>query len=333
MPTQPLGKLTKVPLRDYWKDEARDLTQWLAEPDNLRLLSNTLEMELELEGTEVNVGPFKADIVANDLFSDSKVVIENQLEKTNHDHLGKILTYASGLNARVMIWVAREFTEEHRRALDFINENAAPELRCYGIEIQLWKIGDSVPAPMFRVISKPNDYTSEIKTTAGGTGEISQVKAIYLDFWIDFVAYCKENKTRLNLRKPRPQHWFSFAIGRNKFSHNLVASLQNRRIGCEIYMRGKNAKTAFHLLYEKRKEIEANLGPLEWMELPAKQDCRIIIRKSDIDISNKVTWPGAFAWLLEQAEKFQKTFPSIIKSLPDLEIVDDEDESNGETEA
>ena len=333
MPTQPLGKLTHVPLREYWKDEARDLTRWLAEPDNLLQLSNTLDMELELEGIEVLVGPYKADIVANDLSSDSKVVIENQLEKTNHDHLGKILTYASGLNARVMIWVAREFTEEHRRALDFINENAAPELRCYGIEIQLWRIGDSAPAPMFKVVSRPNDYTSEIKTTTGRNDEISDVRATYLEFWSGFVAYCKEHKSRLNLRKPRPQHWFGIAIGRSRFGNNLVASLQNHRIGCEIYLRGKNAKTYFHLLYEKKEEIESQLGPLEWMELPTKQDCRIIVRKFDVDINNQINWPGAFVWLMEQAENFQKTFPPFIKALPVLGNANEDEENAGEPEA
>src|SRR5687767_11158192 len=121
-----LGRLEQVELRELWLDEARDFTPWLAQEVNLALLSSTLGIELELEGVEVFVGSFKADIVARDISSDTKVIIENQLEKTNHDHLGKIITYASGVDAKSVIWIAKEFSEEHRRALDYLNENAAP---------------------------------------------------------------------------------------------------------------------------------------------------------------------------------------------------------------
>jgi hypothetical protein len=320
---KPLGKLDPVDLRNYWRDEARDFTVWLASSETLELLSDTLGIELELESTEVSVGPYKADIVARDISSDAKVVIENQLEKTNHDHLGKILTYASGLNATVMIWIAREFTEEHRRALDFINENASPNLRCYGIEMQLWRIGNSEPAPMFKVISSPNEYTTEIKTDTS-SGGLTETKALYLDFWNSFRSYCKDHGTSLKLRKPRAQHWYSFSVGRSKFHISLTASLQNRRLGCEIYMRGKNAKTAYRLLNHRKDEIEANLGTLDWMELPTKQDCRIILRKKDVSISDKNVWNESFAWLKEQAEAFYKTFSPIIRSLPIQEINEEE---------
>jgi hypothetical protein len=201
-----LGRLEPVNLREYWQDEARDFTNWLAEELNLALLSDTLGMDLELEGIEVSVGPYKADIVARDLSSDSRVVIENQLEKTNHDHLGKMLTYASGLDATMMIWIAKEFSEEHRRAFDFINEQASPNLQCFGLEIELWKIGDSPPAPQFKIVSSPNEYTSEIKTGTP-TGNLTETKVLYLELWNGFKQYCGENGTSLKIRKPRPQHW------------------------------------------------------------------------------------------------------------------------------
>jgi hypothetical protein len=142
-----LGKLIRMNLQDFWLDEAKNFTPWLARNENLELLSSTLGMELEKEGVEVPVGPYRADIVARALSSDTKAIIENQLGKTDHDHLGKAITYASGLDAQIMIWIAKEFSEEHRRALDFLNENAAPDLRCFGVEIQLWRVDDSRPAP------------------------------------------------------------------------------------------------------------------------------------------------------------------------------------------
>lgn len=314
-----LGRLITVPLREYWADEARDFTRWLAQPDNLALLSDTLNMELELENTEVPVGPYKADMIARDNSSNMRVVIENQLEKTNHDHLGKILTYASGMDAAILIWIAREFSEEHRRALDFLNEKSAPNLQCYGLEIQLWRIGDSTPAPQFKVVSSPNEYTSEVKTEQA-FGELSQTKALYLDFWIGFKQYCSLQKTTLTLRKPRPQHWFSIAIGRSKFQIALTASLQRKRIGCEIYLRGKSAKIAFNLLTRQRQEIEQITGALDWQELPNKQDCRIVLYRQGINLLEQQTWVDAYAWYKTNAEKFQQAFALPIKLLPNFEI-------------
>jgi hypothetical protein len=252
------------------------------------------------------------------------VVIENQLEKTNHDHLGKILTYASGLDAPVMIWIAREFSEEHRRALDFINEKASPELQCYGIEIQLWRIGSSLPAPQFKVISSPNEYTSEIKADTT-SNELTETKALYLDLWNGFKDYCNQKGTILKIRKPRPQHWFSISVGRSKFQISLTASLQNRRVGCEIYMRGRNAKTAFKLLEGKKEQIETVTGPLDWQELPTKQDCRIVLFKHDVDLRNRILWPDAYAWYKENGEKLYKAFSPVIRSLPDLDDGDEKE--------
>jgi hypothetical protein len=327
MISKPMGHLEQVSLREFWLDEARDFNRWLAKEENLGLLSDTLGMELELEGVEVFVGPYKADIIARDASSDSRVVIENQLEKTNHDHLGKILTYASGLDAPVMIWIAREFSEEHRRALDFINEQASPNLRCYGLEIQLWRIGDSPPAPQFKIVSSPNEYTAEVKAETV-SGELSETKALYLDFWSGFKEYCSSENSFLNLRKARPQHWFSIAVGRSKFQISLTASQQNRRIGCEIYLRGKNAKTAFKMIEQRKDEIERQVGALEWMELPKGQDCRIVLYKRDIDVKDQQTWQDAYIWYKENAEKFYRAFSPIIKALPILGI--EEEENNKE---
>ncbi|MEJ7654346.1 MAG: hypothetical protein WKH64_13990 [Chloroflexia bacterium] len=146
----PLGRLEPVDLASYWSHEAFGFTAWLAKEENLELLASTLGLEFELLGVEVFVGPCRADIVALDTVSNAKVIIENQLETTNHDHLGKTLVHAAGLGAGIVIWIARSFTENHRLALDFLNEAAAPTLRYYGVEMQLWRIGNSAPAPCSR---------------------------------------------------------------------------------------------------------------------------------------------------------------------------------------
>ncbi|OGP59320.1 MAG: hypothetical protein A2V67_15800 [Deltaproteobacteria bacterium RBG_13_61_14] len=323
-----LGSLQPIDIREFWDDEAREFTPWLAKPKNLERLSSTLGMELELEGVEVPVGPYKADIVAQDISSNSRVIIENQLDDTDHGHLGKLITYASGLDAKIIIWISRNFTDEHRRAIDFLNENSAPNLRFWGLAIKLFRIGDSMPAPMFEIVASPNDYLASVKVDDKVP---SETKALYLKFWTAFKDICSSQGTLLSLRKPKAQHWFSMAVGRGKFSLSLTASVQKKRVGCEIYMRGKNAKTAFKLLEKDRKTVEAVTGPLDWQELPDGQDCRIFLAHPDADISNQANWPKEFEWLKEKAELFHKVFSPIIKRLPIMEA-DAEEEANSEKE-
>tara|TARA_Y100001960_G_C14646859_1_gene813818 strand:- start:59 stop:1048 length:990 start_codon:yes stop_codon:yes gene_type:complete len=307
-----LGSLERVDLRNFWADEAKDFTPWLAKESNLGSLSASLEMELELEGIEVPVGPFNADIVAKDTNSNSLVVIENQLEKTNHDHLGKTITYASGLNAQVIIWIAKEFKEEHRKAIDYLNEKASPELRCFAVEIQLLKIGNSFPAPLFKVVASPNEYKGNVEI---GSSSLSETKLTYLEFWNFFKDLALQKGTTLSFRKARAQHWFSMAVGRSKFSITLTASIQKKRIGCEVYMRGPNAKKAFRELSRQKDEIENMTGDLDWQELPAGQDCRIIFYRESISISDKTNWADAGEWFKEKAELFREVFGPRIKGL------------------
>ncbi len=316
-----LGILHPVGLKAFWTDEARDFTPWLAQEASLELLSRTLGLDLELEGIEVSVGPYKADIVARDANSNTMVIIENQLEKTNHDHLGKVLTYASGLNAKIIVWIAKEFTEEHRRALDFLNEVAAPELLCFAVEMQLWKIADSPPAPLFRIVARPNQYATVAKLRVDDN--LSETKAQYLAFWTQFRDFCKSKGTTLSLSSPRPQHWFNIAVGHGKFSIALTVSIQKQRLGCELYIRGSSAKKAFKLLEKQKTEIEAVSGPLDWQELPAGQDCRIALYKPEVDVSKKGCWPEAFVWLKAQAEVFHKAFSFRVKALPILDAANE----------
>jgi hypothetical protein len=319
MNTPHLGNLEIKDPREIWGDEAKDFTPWLAQPENLKQLAKALDMELELEGVEVSVGPYSADIVANDATSNSRVVVENQLEKTNHDHLGKVLTYASGLEAKVIIWIAREFTEEHRRAVDYLNECTGGKLRLYAVQIQLFQIANSPPAPYFNIVAKPNEYTAaaQIKET-----DFTETKALYLAFWDSFKEHCKATGTALSLRKARPQHWYGFALGRSKFSLNLTVSAMYNRVGCEIYLRGVNAKKAFKLLEHQKASIEKETGPLQWQELPDGQDCRVVLYKPDFDPAQKSAWPEGFKWMKAEAELFQKVFSPRIKALP---IEDEED--------
>src|SRR5882724_4545695 len=156
MTPKSLGRLQKIDLREAWLSEASDFTPWLAEPENLKLLGEAIGIELECEAQEKDVGPFRADILCKDTTTDSWVLIENQLERTDHCHLGQLLTYAAGLTTVTIVWLAQRFTEEHRAALDWLNERTDEKINFFGLEVELWKIGDSPIAPKFNVVCKPN---------------------------------------------------------------------------------------------------------------------------------------------------------------------------------
>jgi hypothetical protein len=178
----PLGKLERIPLRKAWAHEAGEFTPWLAQANNLTLLAESLGLgELELVGTEHPVGDFKVDILCTD--DGGKVVIENQLEKTNHTHLGQILTYAAGVGARKVVWLAESFRTEHVAALEFLNQHTTDELDFFAVEIELWRIGDSPMAPSFNVVVKPNDWAKTGQQNAKAAATTTPTKQRQLKFW------------------------------------------------------------------------------------------------------------------------------------------------------
>ena len=168
MKNQTLGYLERIDLRKIWATEAEDFTPWLALPDNIKLLADTLGVNLEVEAQEKFVGPFRADILCKDIGTDTWVLVENQLERTDHKHLGQLLTYAAGLQAVTIVWVAANFTDEHRATLDWLNKITDANFRFFGLEVELWRIVDSPAAPKFNVVSKPNNWSRQIAHTFGG---------------------------------------------------------------------------------------------------------------------------------------------------------------------
>ncbi len=309
-----LGTLNRVDLRDFWKDEAREFTPWLSKEENLNILANTLGLDLELVNTEVHVGNFNADILAHDISDERKVIIENQLEKTNHDHLGKIITYASGLDAEVIVWICSKVTAEHRKAIDWLNEITDEKISFFALEIELWQINDSALAPKFNIVCSPNEWAKYVKKTATQR-ELTETKQLQYEFWNSFKEYMEEIGTSLKLRTPRPAHWYSVSVGRSQFTIGLTVNTQLKRLGCEIYIRGVNAKRAFSALKEQIHDIESELGyELDWQELPDKQDARIIYY-TDGNILNRNSWNQHFSWFKEHSESFHRVFSKRIRNI------------------
>jgi hypothetical protein len=322
MGTINLGRLKKVELRDAWLSESGDFTPWLAQEDNLKLLGETIGIELELESQEKDVGPFRADILCKDTTTNDWVLIENQLERTDHTHLGQLLTYAAGLNAVTIVWIAERFTEEHRATLDWLNERTDEKINLFGLEIELWRIGDSQIAPKFNIISQPNDWSRTVQEAASGNGEVSEHKQKQLKFWTAFKQYMEAKGSLIRCQKPSPHHWLNHAIGRSGIHLASIVSLWNSETGVkgpeireELYLDGPNAKQEFALLEKTKDSIEAALGfPLVWHNPENKAACRIYTRQ-DADFLNEALWPEQFEWLRQHLETMHKVFGPIMKGL------------------
>lgn len=322
MPTNNLGRLQKVELREAWLSEATDFTPWLAREENLKLLGETIGIELELESQEKEVGPFRADILCKDTSNDNWVLIENQLERTDHSHLGQLLTYAAGLNAVTIVWIAERFTEEHRAALDWLNERTDEKINLFGLEVELWKIGDSPIAPKFNVISQPNDWSRTVQQAAAGSGELSQHKQLQLRYWTAFKEFMELKKSFVRCQKPFPESWTNHAIGRSGVHLASIASIwnsetnnKNPEIRVELYINGRNAKQEFAALKNQKDSIEKALGfQLVWHNLENNAICKLYIRRN-ADFLNEQLWPEQFEWFRQRLEIMHKVFSPIMKNL------------------
>ena len=303
-----LAKLTQITdLREIWKHEARDFSKWLSKEENLKELSDAIGIEIILSELESSVGSFSVDIFATEDGTGRKIIIENQLADTDHDHLGKVITYAAGKNADLIIWIVKRARDEHRQAVEWLNRRTDEDIGFFLIEIELWKIGDSLPAPRFSVVEKPNDWAKAMKVAEG----LSETKKLQLEFWQTFVDYAFEKQEfikEFSRRKAQPQHWYDMSIGSSDYHIGLTVNTQKKRLGVEIYI--SDNKELYVKLGSQKAAIEDFLGmQTEWRE--AAKACRIItLRDGDIK-HDKSTWTPMFDWLIETAIKFKemaKTF-------------------------
>lgn len=304
-----LAKLKKIELRDIWSHEALDFTKWLAQKENLDLLSVEIGVGIKLIQTEASVGRFNVDILAEEENSDRKIIIENQLEDTNHDHLGKIITYASGYDAEIIIWIVKDFREEHQKAIDWLNEHTDESINFFLIKIELWQIDDSNPAPKFDIVSKPNEWAKAIKTNSTG-GDLTDTKIQQLDFWTKLKNFIQTRDQKIRLQSPRPQHWYNVSAGSAEAHIGLTMNTRENLLGCEIYI--NRDKELFSFLKENKDAIEQELGEkVEWVDAPVAS--RIKMNKGVTNVFDQETAKEHFDWLYEKTVLFQKVFGKYFK--------------------
>ena len=296
-----LGKLKKIDLREAWKHEALDFTQWLAKDENLALLSEEIGVDINLIETEANVGSFNVDILAEDS-NGRKIVIENQLESTNHDHLGKIITYASGYNAEIIIWIVKDVRNEHKQAIDWLNEHTDEKINFFAIKLELWQIDGSPYAPKFQIISKPNEWAKIMKAPISS---LTERKLKLLDFWTALNEYLNNKNSEINPQKPSSDHWNNISVGTSKAHISLTALAKEKKIGCEFYI--PDNKELYFYLVEHKEEIEQIFGQeLYWQELKGKKASRISIRRDNFNLYEDNDWEKDFAWYENNAVRLKK---------------------------
>lgn len=272
------GVLSRVELRRLWPNEAYDFTSWLAE--NIEVLGETLGLDLELRMQEAPVGPFSLDLLAHDLGRDRTVIIENQLAPTDHDHLGKLLTYAAGHDASAAVWVAPDFRDEHRQALDWLNQRTDTGTEFFGVVVEALQIDDSRPAPNLRLVASPNDWRKT--NVAAGTSSPSPRGEAYQAFIQGLIDRLRTQHLFTQARKAMPTGWYTFSSGVRGVKYGF-GFIGGGRAQAETYIdRGDRTwnKWLFDALIAQRETIEDEFGEsLEWERLNHRRASRIAARR------------------------------------------------------
>ena len=319
MATKDLAKIERVELREAWPNEAQNFTPWLAA--NIGELGEALGLDLELQQVEAPVGGYSLDILATDLNSNRPVIIENQLEATNHAHLGQLLTYAAGFDAGVIVWVTREFRDEHRQALDWLNQRTGEDAQFFGVAVELWRIAGSPPAPHFRLAATPNEWRPDSKaTTTRAPTTRSERSERYQNFFQLLVDVLRDDHQFTNARIGQPQSWYNFSAGygqRVTYGANFTGQKQAR---VELYIDGGDANWNIDLLErleERKTEIEADLDhELDWQRLENRRACRIALARSGSIDEPPEMLNEIQGWMVDNLLGFKRAFgPKLAESI------------------
>lgn len=319
MTTPNLAKIERVDLREAWPNEAQDFTPWLAE--NIAELGEALGMDLKFQQTEAAVGGYSLDVLATDLNQDRPVIIENQLEPTNHDHLGKLLTYAAGYDANVIVWLTRDFRDEHRQALDWLNQRTGEDTQFFGVVVELLRIDDSRLAPQFRTVATPNGWRKETAAKVRGDETVVSVRGErYREFFQPLIDTLREKHKFTNARKAQPQNWYFFSAGYGQriiYGANFTGQKQAR---VEVYIDDLDGEWNIQLLgnlEERKEEIQTALGnqTLDWQRLENRRACRIALTRSGSIGDNAATLSEIQEWMVDNLLNFKRVFGPCLAEL------------------
>lgn len=315
-----IGKRQRVEnLRNIWPKET-DFSDWLVTEDGLALIAEDIGIEVEDAQRECRPGDFPCDIVGHALGDDThRIVIENQFGKTNHDHLGKLLTYAAQHAATTGIWLSEYVSDDHRKVIDWLNDNTPSTISLYLAQIKAYQIGDSLVAPQLDVVSRPNLQT---KVQLSNNDEEKERHIWRKDFWEEILAYIKSQNPPFRVQSPSTDAYSEISIGRSGFFLSLTLTPSRQCIGCELYLNGPWKDDAFNQLHAQKDGIEGQIGtPLQWKALPDKKSARIIL-ETGINPRDPTNRDAVKQWLHQNAVAFYKTFQPRVKQLKPTMRVD-----------
>lgn len=311
-----LGRLEPVPLREAWPHEAGNFTPWLAQPENLSLLAEAVGMVLELEAVEKPVDTFSADILARDVSNDRWVLIENQLESTDHSHLGQILTYAAGLNAETVIWLARDFREAHRAAIDYLNRISSSEYNFFGVQIELLRIGASAFAPRFNIVAKPNDWSKGIATKAAARADVAGTQSRWQDYWDGYFKYATSVGFSL-VNRVAPKEGWCRTTQLVSGDPNAAAWLHraNDRLRAIIWLQGQDRLELFDSLASHQDTVRDEMAEdVIWDRMDAKKSSMIYVEKLLQDDLSLDTEQGQYEWFADRITRLTRALRPYLKN-------------------
>lgn len=301
-----------VDLRKIWKHE-KEFTEWLADKDdeNISILGSACNLDISVEEIEKNIGDFRADIIARENKSGKLIIIENQLEETNHDHLGKIVTYASGIKANIIIWIVKNVRDEHSQAIEWLNENTGEDINFFLIKVKVYKIDNSHPAVKFEIIEQPNEWGKKMKKEKD---DITSTQMARKEYWNMFNEYAFSNDNefsrKFNKRTSSTDNWMDLSVGSSAYLIRITQGRKGNKLGVEWYIHDN--KNVYERLYGNKEQIEKELGfSVEWMKLENKKASRIIAYKS-IDFEDKNEYINQFQWIMNIAVKMKDVIKKYI---------------------
>ena len=310
-----VASLEEVPLREVWPDEAKDFTPWLAaHPDHL---GKALQMDLELEGDEVAVGPFSADVVFRDANTGHRLVVENLLESTDHDHLGKLITYAAGLEAHWAVLVAKSFRPEHRSALNWLNSLSGEGSGFFGIEVHAVRIGDSPAAVRLDVVVEPDDFPRRARAVST---TVSEWNAMYLDWWAEFLpAFNEAHPEWSHARRPQPANSIALPSGRSGVHYGIgfawPTGATSYSLRAEVFLR--DGEAAYRALETQRAALDGACAlKLQWEPIDNARASRVAVYLDPVDPADRESWPQYRAWAIEALGELRRVFAEPIRNLP-----------------
>lgn len=306
-----LSRLVPVDVRAVWPLEASSFTPWLLA--NAGVLGDVLGMDLELEVAEHKVGGFSLDLVGRDSESDEVVIVENQFGPTDHRHLGQLLTYAGGTEPSTVVWIAEAFRDEHRAALDWLNQRTDSSTRFFGVQLSavtLQGAPDDLVAPLLDVVVKPNDWGKQVKKAA--VEKVTDRQLLYHEFWTAWLE--RVSPRGWTNRKARAQHWVNLPSGTS--GARYVVSFRTKGMLSELFFHSEDPAinhARWQILADKRADIEEAFGePLVFDDLPHRKGCRIGVERTDgASIEKRADWPEFMEWFEDTQHRLRAAIASV----------------------